>query len=64
MQIGSDSTAFHLMEASKHKPLDSFADIKIEITGPDGQTVETTVENFNKAAEAVQKDPSILQGET
>ena len=62
VQIGSDSTAFHLMEASKHKPLDSFADAKIEITGPDGQTVEATFDKFNKAAEAVQKDPSILQG--
>ena len=64
VQIGSDSTAFNLVEASKHKPLDSFADAKIEITGPDGQTVEATFDKFNKAAEAVQKDPSILQGET
>ena len=64
VQKGSDSTAFNLVEASKHKPLDSFADAKIEITGPDGQTVEATFDKSNKAAEAVQKDPSILQGET
>ena len=63
VQIGSDSTAFNLVEASKHQTLDKFTDAKIEITGPDGKTVETTFDKFNKAAEAVQKDPSILQGE-
>ena len=64
VQIGSDSTAFNLVEASKHKSLDSFADAKIEITGPDGKTVETTFDKFERVADAVQKDPSILQEQT
>ena len=61
VQMGSDSTAFHLIEASKHKTLGEFADTKLEITGPDGSKVETTLEKFEDAADAVQRDPGLAQ---
>lgn len=59
-QTGQDSAAFLLLEGKKHKPLSEFANEKIVITGPDGKTVETTFGQFEKAAEAVQADPSIV----
>lgn len=59
MQIGSDGNAFNLMEAGKHKILDEFADAKIELSTPDGDNVETTLEKFNHTAEAVEGDPGI-----
>ncbi len=51
VEKGSDSTAFNLLEASQHKPLSEFADTKLEIS-----KVETTLEKFEEAAEAVQKE--------
>lgn len=57
VQMGSDSAAFLIMEGQKHHPLSEYDDAKISITGPDGETTETT---FGRACEAVQKDPSIM----
>jgi hypothetical protein len=59
-QIGQDGAASNLILASQHKPLDEFNDAKISITGPDGQTTETTLDKFNQVAEAVQKDPGMV----
>jgi hypothetical protein len=56
VEKGSDSTAFNLLETSKHKSLSEFADTKLEITGPDGSKVETTLEKFEEVAESVQKE--------
>lgn len=60
VQMGSDSTAFSLMEGRKHRSLENFADTQVTISVPDGDKTETTVEKFNEACEAVQKDPSIV----
>lgn len=60
VEKGSDSTAFDLVEASKHKTLDEFDDAKVTITGPDGESTQTTVGRFNEICEAVQQDPSLI----
>ncbi len=60
LQIGSDEAATVLMIAEQHATLESFGDAKLSITGPDGETVETTAGRFNQVAEAVQRDPSIV----
>jgi len=64
VQRGSDQAAGSILEGSKHHPLNEYYDAKISITGPDGKTTETTFGQFDRACEAVQKDPSLLdQGE-
>jgi hypothetical protein len=60
VEKGSDSTAFNLVEASKHKTLDEFDDAKVTITGPDGESTQTTVGRFNEICEAVQQDPGLV----
>ena len=60
VEKGSDSTAFNLVEASKHKTLDEFDDAKVTITGPDGESTQTTVGRFNEICEAVQEDPGLV----
>ena len=60
VEKGSDSAAFNLVEASKHKTLDEFDDAKVTITGPDGESTQTTVGRFNEICEAVQQDPSLI----
>jgi hypothetical protein len=60
VQMGSDMAAFLIMEGQKHHSLSEYDDAKISITGPDGKTTETTFEQFDRACEAVQKDPSIV----
>ncbi len=60
VEKGSDSTAFNLVEASKHKTLDEFDDAKVTITGPDGESAQTTVGRFNEICEAVQEDPGLV----
>lgn len=62
VQIGSDSAAFSLMEAGKHRSLSEFEDTQVTITGPDGKETHTTAGRFNEVCEAVQKDPSVLSG--
>jgi hypothetical protein len=59
--MGQDSAAFLLLESKKHKPLSEFADAKLEISIDGGSKVETTFEKFNQAAEAVQRDPGLVQ---
>jgi len=61
VQMGSDQAAGSILEGSKHHPLSEFDDAKI--SGPDGKTTETTFSQFDRACEAVQKDPSILDRE-
>ena len=61
VQMGSDTAAFLMLEGSKHHSLSEYDDAKISITGPDGKTTETTFGQFDRAREAVQKDPSILE---
>lgn len=60
VQNGSDTAAFLMLEGSKHHSLSEYEDAKISIIGPDGKTTETTFGQFDRACEAVQKDPSIL----
>lgn len=60
VQCGSDLAAGSILEGNKHHPLSEFDDANISITGPEGKTTETTFGQFNRACEAVQKDPSIL----
>lgn len=60
VQYGQDSTAFVLMRASAHKTLDEFDDAKVTITGPDGESTQTTVGRFNEICEAVQQDPGLV----
>jgi len=48
------------VEASKHKTLDEFDDAKVTITGPDGESTQTTVGRFNEICEAVQQDPGLV----
>ena len=60
VQIGSDSAAHLLIEGGKHRSLESFDDTKVTITGPDGKETHTTAGRFNEIAEAVQRDPSIV----
>ena len=60
VQRGADQVAGSILEGSKHHPLSEYDDAKISVTGPDGKTVETTFGKFDRACDAVQKDPSIL----
>ena len=60
VEKGSDCTAFNLVEASKHKTLDEFDDAKVTLTGPDGESTQTTVGRFNEICEAVQEDPGLV----
>jgi len=48
------------VEASKHKTLDEFDDAKVTITGPDGESTQTTIGKLNEISEAVQQDPSLI----
>lgn len=54
-QHGSDSVAFLLSEQAKHKPLSEFGDTEIKITGPDGMTVNTTLEKIEQAADKLRE---------
>ena len=60
VQIGSDGAARNLLDGAMHHSLAEYDDAKIAITGPDGKTVETTFGKFDRACEAVQKDPGVL----
>ena len=59
-QIGSDSAAFLLMQAGQHKTLDEFGDTQITITGPDGESVQTTMDGLEKAAKLAE-DPDVVR---
>ena len=60
IELGSSQTAVILLEQANHKTLDEFSDAEVEISVEGGSKVKTTLENFNRAAEAVQRDPGIL----
>jgi hypothetical protein len=53
-QKGSDSIAFNLIEASKHKPLSEFADATVEVSIDGGSKVTVPFEKFEKAAQGVE----------
>ena len=57
---GSMDVAEVLCEGQVNHSLDDYSDTKVTITSPDGQVTETTAGRFNEIAEAVQKDPSIV----
>ncbi len=57
---GSLDVAEELMKGRLNHSLQDYEDTKVSITGPDGDTVETTAGRFNQVAEAVQKDPGIV----
>lgn len=60
VQTGSDGAAYLIMEGQKHHSLSEYDGAQITITAPDGESVQTSMKKFNEVAEAVQKDPSIV----
>ena len=63
IELGSSQTAVILLEQANHKTLDEFSDANLKISIDGGSTVETTFGKFEKAAEAVQRDPSLAASE-
>lgn len=60
IEMGSSQTVVILLEQAAHKTLDEFSDAKVKISIDGGSEVETTFGKFERAAEAVQRDPGIL----
>ncbi len=62
-QLGSMEFAEAAKQAQINHGLHEFADANVEISVEGGSTVKTTFKNFEKAAEAVQRDPSLVASE-
>jgi hypothetical protein len=61
-QSGALEHAEAARQAQINHGLHEYADAEVEITGSDGKKVKTTFGQFEKAAEAIQRDPSIAGG--
>lgn len=59
-QLGSMECAENLKQAKINHTLDRYSESKVTITGPDGTDIETTAGQFNRVAEAVQRDPGLV----
>ena len=63
-QIGSDSCAFNLMEAGKHRSLHDFSkeekSTQVTITGPDGKSFQTDMGCLDRAAKLAE-DPEAVR---
>jgi hypothetical protein len=63
-QIGSDSCAYNLMEAGKHRSLQDFSEeeksTQVTITGPDGKSFQTDMGCLDRAAKLAE-DPAAIR---